>query len=604
MASSDAESTESINIDLVDDVCAACEKPGTKLYICEGGCNRAWHRECIAMPAETIKKLDELDKFVCAECENKSWSCWFCRQPATPGGEGLVACADQTCGKHYHRECLRNLPLTRNRDGPAGMVCPRHVCPTCDLNVLNGGNGVFCLRCPVAYHSHECAPPGCVFVDFAESGPTKHFRCAKHHFRSLLPGKQVKLPRCAKCGDGESSDKGKIMYCDGCPAGFHATEACAGRFSLALQHKISREGRTLSYCESCLAGRMPRVGDLVWVKMRSSPFWPARVRASDDPQIPLEMLERKHDPWELCIQWLPFASQQWSWMSNRVVAPYEQQRFDLKEKHWFAAWREAEKQLANEKPEAQKAVAGGKSTTDATRKVRAGRKRLKANAPSPSSPSTHQKKRPTRQSITDPTSQALMDEVALVDTTCAVCRQDSSQGIMFVCPVNGCDLAYHEICTGVFVHEVKARGSMWRCPRHQCAVCLSDEVVRDCSHCPYSYCAECAMANMAVGMRMDTPATKMRRGDMSVRRRLSLSTAARLFFFTIETGFLAPPVGDTGDMRSPSSTGFRSLSVELISSREFESGCAGLRMITSSSFSGTLRLMLDEHFCMGRAALD
>ena len=49
---------------------------------------------------------------------------------------------------------------------------------------------------------------------------------------------------------------GNLMCCEGCPAAFHP--ACIG---------MEKPPEGSWYCRDCVNGKMPRYGDIVWVKL-------------------------------------------------------------------------------------------------------------------------------------------------------------------------------------------------------------------------------------------------------------------------------------------------------------------------------------------------
>uniref|UniRef100_A0A7S1TFG5 Histone-lysine N-methyltransferase n=1 Tax=Compsopogon caeruleus TaxID=31354 RepID=A0A7S1TFG5_9RHOD len=277
---SSVEGSEEVD-DLNEAICAICCFPGD-VVCCEGVCLRSFHVECI--------KLDEIPEgsFICRDCAqtDQVHPCFLCKkqEQTTNGGmrNSTSKCVDNSCGKFYHSSCIDSLPNARESTWTRqGCICPLHTCATCHLPTLQRSS-TRCALCPVSYH-FKCTPAGLLQVHM------NHFICGRHVLRREINLDRLQFPRqaspkaprsinsCVACGNG-----GQLLCCDGCPAVYHPR--CVGVSEDATPEQW--------YCENCLGGRFPLVGDVVWVKLGTYRWWPALICSDAELTVPFKSSPR------------------------------------------------------------------------------------------------------------------------------------------------------------------------------------------------------------------------------------------------------------------------------------------------------------------------
>ena len=216
-------------------VCVVCEQVNDLIF-CEGGCNNAYHTDCIGLSSVPM------GKFICDECTSGIHSCFVCRQTGD-----VEQCHQPMCSKYYHMECLKTYNCTKI-DGER-FYCPLHSCVTCVVNKMPTSRGrlIRCVRCPTAYHLSGCLVAGCMPI-------TSHLMvCAKH----FMPNKNkahhshVNVNWCFVCSIG-----GTLICCESCPAAFHPE---------CISYEGIPEGHF--FCKDCTDSKALLYGDIVWVKL-------------------------------------------------------------------------------------------------------------------------------------------------------------------------------------------------------------------------------------------------------------------------------------------------------------------------------------------------
>lgn len=216
-------------------VCVVCEQVNDLIF-CEGGCNNAYHTDCIGL--SSVPK----GKFICDECTSGIHSCFVCRQTGD-----VKQCNQPMCSKYYHLDCLKTYNCTKI-DGER-FYCPLHSCVTCVVNKMPQSRGrlIRCVRCPTAYHLSGCLVAGCMPI-------TSHLMvCAKH----FMPNKNkahhshVNVNWCFVCSIG-----GTLICCESCPAAFHPE---------CISYEGIPEGHF--FCKDCTDNKALLYGDIVWVKL-------------------------------------------------------------------------------------------------------------------------------------------------------------------------------------------------------------------------------------------------------------------------------------------------------------------------------------------------
>ena len=245
-----------------DDICSICEKGGN-LVCCEGKCCRAFHATCVG-PADTTA-----EPFVCPSCTKGVERCLLCHEES-PLSE-MVRCVVPGCGICFHKKCAPEL-MSVKRNGVAvrtgnTLVCPRHMCVTCDDVAISGESLVVCIRCPVGYHKH-CVPAGSAVTG-------RNIICPKHKERPETE-QAWNVDCCIACGEG-----GDVTCCDTCIGAYHYD--CVKNVEGFDQIKSDQSG--LWHCPECSFGLKPPLGALVWVKVPSLPLWPGQIVNDAPPSV-------------------------------------------------------------------------------------------------------------------------------------------------------------------------------------------------------------------------------------------------------------------------------------------------------------------------------
>ncbi|KAK9501223.1 hypothetical protein O3M35_011977 [Rhynocoris fuscipes] len=217
--------------------------------------------------------------WMCNLCvEGKDGPCIIC---GLDTGE-VVRCNTSHCGKVYHLQCLSIWPqkqIGQSAKGKLVLNCPQHSCHTCisdnpssDRARFSNDKLVRCVACPSSYHyGNYCIPAG------SELLSTTQMICPRHYVPLKDSLIHVNASWCSICAVG-----GSLICCDTCPNSFHAE--CL---------KIDPpEGSFI--CEDCETGRIPLYGEIVWVKLGSYRWWPARILYP--LEIPENLRTMKHAP--------------------------------------------------------------------------------------------------------------------------------------------------------------------------------------------------------------------------------------------------------------------------------------------------------------------
>ncbi|KAM9354803.1 histone-lysine N-methyltransferase NSD2 [Pholidichthys leucotaenia] len=270
-------------------VCHMCEQAGEDLVPCEGQCCGMFHLRCLSL------SLNPEDKLLCQECSTGVHSCFNCKQ-----SEGEVRrCYVPHCGKFYHEACVRLNPLTVFDN--KGFRCPLHSCLSCHHSCRTKsatGRLMRCLRCPVAYHTGDlCMAAGSEMVTNTTIICTNHFSAKKgyrHH-------SHVNVSWCFVCSKG-----GQLLCCESCPAAFHPD--C---LNIAMP-----DGSW--FCNDCRAGKKPKYGDIIWVKLGTYRWWPAQIHHPRN--VPTNIQHLRHEIGEFPVFF--FGSRDYFWTHQGRVFPY------------------------------------------------------------------------------------------------------------------------------------------------------------------------------------------------------------------------------------------------------------------------------------------
>ncbi|XP_026473475.1 probable histone-lysine N-methyltransferase Mes-4 isoform X3 [Ctenocephalides felis] len=352
-------------------VCTICEKPGG-LSKCKGPCSNYYHYHC-AFPDElpieekttvdkdlfekhassqmqemmnsTIKsdmsesssdddsddgevgcKIKQVGKikfssrftvnrvsvFKCHNCTLKRKpKCFVCNKESYGSEkktERFKCCINQ-CGNFFHDECLKAFPQTKmfgassSRKGAKKVSdrfeCAHHVCHTCVSDNPKGNKSRFlseklskCVRCPTAYHTDiNCIPAGTILLTSSQIICTKHFDISKKSRAGLV--QHINVIWCFICAIG-----GSLICCEMCPTSFHVE--CLGI--------PQPEGKYI--CEDCEAGRFPLYNEIVWCKMATFRWWPARILPPYE--IPPKVYKVSHEPGNFCVRFYGSLDHHWT----------------------------------------------------------------------------------------------------------------------------------------------------------------------------------------------------------------------------------------------------------------------------------------------------
>ncbi|CAN1764554.1 Protein ENHANCED DOWNY MILDEW 2 [Linum perenne] len=173
------EEEDDSNDDLFDSVCAFCDNGG-EILCCEGKCMRAFHAtkeagvesDCQSLGL-TKKEVDEMQNFVCKNCEYEQHQCFACGNLGCSKNSSdaeVFRCANATCGYFYHPHCVAKLLLPGDKVAAEELekkiatretfLCPIHKCCHCNQGEnkqIPDFQFAVCRRCPTSYHS-KCLP--------------------------------------------------------------------------------------------------------------------------------------------------------------------------------------------------------------------------------------------------------------------------------------------------------------------------------------------------------------------------------------------------------------------------------------------------------------
>ncbi|VAI38033.1 unnamed protein product [Triticum turgidum subsp. durum] len=146
---------------------------------CYGQCKRSFHprgKDGRESNCETLgltsAQLQEIDHYLCKNCEYKQHQCFSCGdlEPSDGPNAKVFQCYKASCGHFYHPGCIAKLLEPDDTDGAgelerriaAGMsfTCPAHWCSECRTMEDSTQPELWlaaCRRCPVSYHK-KCFP--------------------------------------------------------------------------------------------------------------------------------------------------------------------------------------------------------------------------------------------------------------------------------------------------------------------------------------------------------------------------------------------------------------------------------------------------------------
>lgn len=252
--------------------------------------------------------------FKCASCAlGLTPPCFVCgKDVSRSGSDKRIKCVIGQCGKFYHRECLKDWPQTKwtyRDENYELLTCPLHNChmcisddPSVSFTRTIKEKLVKCLRCPTTYHpSHFCVPAGTEILSSSQIICPKHYESKRNGKVKVLP--HVNAAWCFICAVG-----GSLICCETCPASFH-TEC------LKLKPP---DGSYL--CEECESGRLPLYDEIVWVKLGSYRWWPAKILYPSD--VPENVNNIPHNSQEFVVKF--FGSHDHYWVNRGRVFLFQE----------------------------------------------------------------------------------------------------------------------------------------------------------------------------------------------------------------------------------------------------------------------------------------
>ena len=138
--------------------CGVCSRVTSEedldgMILCEGGCKRIFHTECVGLSALPDGAAS---KWACSRCIQRLRACHICdglESLKWSSSLSMVKCSVPHCGKSFHATCIQ----TRYGGMSAGGLCPLHQCgvPGCTAPITD--ECYFCTLCLKAYHL-KCMP--------------------------------------------------------------------------------------------------------------------------------------------------------------------------------------------------------------------------------------------------------------------------------------------------------------------------------------------------------------------------------------------------------------------------------------------------------------
>ena len=136
--------------------CGVCSRVTSEedldaMILCEGGCKRIFHMDCIGLSALPDGAAS---KWACTRCIQRLRSCHICCgvEPLSRSNS-MMRCSVSHCGKYFHKECFKTRYGEMSDDG----VCPLHRCGRDDCTAPINDECYFCIYCLKAFHL-RCMP--------------------------------------------------------------------------------------------------------------------------------------------------------------------------------------------------------------------------------------------------------------------------------------------------------------------------------------------------------------------------------------------------------------------------------------------------------------
>lgn len=306
-SSEDASSTSDLEAPDVrlDKLCNVCHEENGPFFFCSGTCLRTMHAACGGSESTN----NNSDNFICQECKTGKHPCFVCKS-----AEGdCVKCCHKNCGKYYHIGCLNPQSYPANIKSEKTFTCPMHYCLTCytdqpfprDINCLKPSKRQLskCLSCPTAFHHDDtCTAAGTVFI------AGSYVMCPAH--RSTKHEKHINVSWCFSCNEG-----GQLICCESCPAAFHAD---------CIDNPPNAEEQY--YCYDCQSRKQLHYGDVIWIKLGSYRWWPAKI--SHPNTVPENIMKLSHTHGDFPVYF--FGSHDYYWSHRGRVFVFVEEDGQIK----------------------------------------------------------------------------------------------------------------------------------------------------------------------------------------------------------------------------------------------------------------------------------
>lgn len=303
-----------------DYACRICFKT-ENVYKCDGICCNWFHKECCGTNNNTeIIEMNEItesqsmgqeiatdgqikcSEFLCDDCYACIKPPCFICQKYDDQPELRMQCKIVTCGKYYHKSCLKYFPQTKIISEKK-LYCPTHCCHTCvsddpRSNCISTEKSAYvrCVKCPATYHMDStCIPAGSEFISAIQ------IICPKHRPKVEKP---INANWCFICAVG-----GSLICCETCPTAFHIE---------CLNINIDPDQSYI--CEECETGRMPLYGEIVWAKFGVFRWWPSQIIPPS--AIPDNIEKLTQHEFDFCIKF--FGANNYGWVNRDRVYLYQE----------------------------------------------------------------------------------------------------------------------------------------------------------------------------------------------------------------------------------------------------------------------------------------
>ncbi|XP_059469173.1 histone-lysine N-methyltransferase, H3 lysine-36 specific isoform X2 [Neocloeon triangulifer] len=268
-------------------------------------CDNFYHTSC---QGDNIPK-DRMEPFVCNFCKTDTMPCHVCNKHS----EGLIQCKAKKCQKVYHLECLGLHWQQATVSNGQLISCPAHSCHSCVHRDMLQFKKVIepreklvrCTMCPGTYHKDdECIPAAATKIN------SHQIVCPRHLDHQNKP-RTYKCQVCVESFTQEEAKSSSVWSCKMCPCLYHFK--CLDKDD---EQTMIMEDFVCFYCRD---GYFPKGGDIVWAKLGSSRWWPAKVVARG--QEPERLLTVKRPIGQFVVQF--YGTNDYSWIPHKSTFMFQ-----------------------------------------------------------------------------------------------------------------------------------------------------------------------------------------------------------------------------------------------------------------------------------------